>query len=189
MSPALASMVLAALFATLVTQSVGATPDTPLLEAANRAQPAVVETLKSLVAIETGSRDVAGLARLADVLEERLKALGFSTERRKTAAGAGADMVIGRLKGSGGANIMMQAHMDTVYESGVLQSQPIHQDGNRLYGPGIADDKGGITLILHSLQILRDAGWKDFGTITVMLNPDEEVGSVGSGETISALAD
>ena len=165
-----------------------AAPDAKLLEAANQAQPAVIETLKSMVAIESGSTDLAGLARMASLLEERLKALGFKTERRKASTGPGADIVIGTLSGSGRAKVMLQGHMDTVYESGILKTQPIKQDGNKLYGPGIADDKGGMAVILHGLKILLDGGWKNFATLTVVFNPDEEIGSIGSGETIAALA-
>jgi len=174
------------LAAALAIGTAHAAPDTKLLDAAKAAQPAVVDTLKTLVTIETGSADVEGLAKIAGVLDDRLKALGFKTERRK--ATAGADIVIGTLKGTGKRNVMLQAHMDTVYERGILQSQPIRQDGNRLYGPGIADDKGGIAVILHSIKILNEAGWKDYGTLTVLFDPDEEVGSNGSGETIAALA-
>lgn len=166
-----------------------AAPDSRMFEAASRAESAVIETLRELVMIESGSRDLAGLAKMADIVEGRLKLLGLVTERRKTAAGPGADMVIGTMRGSGRRHIMLMAHMDTVYETGILQTQPYRRDGNRLYGPGIADDKGGIAVILHSLSILRDAGWTDFATITVMFNPDEEVGSPGSGEAIAALAD
>ena len=79
--------------------------------------------------------------------------------------------------------------MDTVYLAGILQTQPYKLDGNKLYGPGIADDKGGLAVILHAVRILNDAGWKDYATLTVLVNPDEEVGSVGSGEIIAALAD
>jgi len=164
-----------------------AAPDARLKAAAEAAQPAVIESLKQMVAIETGSLDVAGLSKLADLTEGRLKALGFATERRKATRGAGADIVVGTLKGAGGRNIMLMAHMDTVYTPGILASQPFKQDGNRLYGPGVADDKGGIAVILHSLAILREQGWKDFGTLTVVFNPDEEVGSIGSGELIADL--
>jgi len=164
-----------------------AAPDARLKAAAEAAQPAVIESLRQMVAIESGSLDVAGLAKLADLTEGRLKALGFATERRKATRGAGADIVVGTWKGGGGRNILLLAHMDTVYTAGILGSQPYKQDGNRLYGPGIADDKGGIAVILHSLAILREQGWRDFGTLTVVFNPDEEVGSLGSGELIAEL--
>ena len=55
--------------------------DEKLLQDAKRAQPAVVQTLKDLVAIESGSTNVKGLLRMADYVEARLKALG-----RKAAA-------------------------------------------------------------------------------------------------------
>ena len=166
-----------------------AASDARLLAAANAAQPELIATLKSLVMIETGSADAAGLAQMASLLDTRLKALGFKTERRKASAGVSADIVIGTLNGSGTKKIMLQAHMDTVYQAGILQTQPYKLDGNRLYGPGIADDKGGLAVILHALKILADTGWKDYATLTVLVNPDEEVGSIGSGELISALAD
>jgi acetylornithine deacetylase/succinyl-diaminopimelate desuccinylase-like protein len=57
----------------------------------------------------------------------------------------------------------------------VLQTQPWHVEGNRIYGPGIADDKGGIAVILHALQILNDAGWHEYARLTVLFNSDEEI--------------
>jgi glutamate carboxypeptidase len=166
-----------------------AAPDEKLKAAAEQAQPALIETLHDMVMIESGSGDVEGLGRMADFTEARLKALDAKTERRKTTRGAGADMVIGTFEGTGSRKLMLIAHMDTVYQKGVLASQPYHLDGNRIYGPGIADDKGGIAVILHSLQILKEAGWRDYASLTVSFNPDEEVGSIGSGEIIATLAD
>ncbi|WP_368735024.1 M20/M25/M40 family metallo-hydrolase, partial [Escherichia coli] len=57
---------------------------------------------------------------------------------------------------------MLIAHMDTVYQPGILQTQPWKIEGNKVFGPGIADDKGGIAVILHALAILKDAGWRDY---------------------------
>ncbi len=166
-----------------------AAPDVALRTAAEKAQPQLIESLREMVLIESGSADLKGLAQMANLVESRLKALGFATERHKTTTGAGADIVVGTLQGQGRKKFMLQAHMDTVYPSGILSTQGYKVDGNRIYGPGIADDKGGIAVILHSLAILKERGWKDFAQITVMFNPDEEVGSMGSGELISQLAD
>ncbi|MEA2881036.1 MAG: glutamate carboxypeptidase [Bradyrhizobium sp.] len=166
-----------------------AAADEKLKAAAEAAQPALIETLHDMVLIESGSGDLEGLARMADLTEARLKALGATTERRKTARGAGADMVIGTFTGTGSKKLMLIGHMDTVYQKGILATQPWRVDGNRVYGPGIADDKGGLAVILHALKILGEAGWRDYAKLTVAFNPDEEVGSIGSGEFIAELAD
>lgn len=162
--------------------------DDALYLAVTAAPPAVVETLRELVLIESGTLDAAGINRVADVLQKRLNALGAQVDRRRTSGGNGSDMLVAKWTGNGRRNIMLMAHMDTVYPAGILQSQPLKQDGNKLYGPGIADDKSGIAVILHSLDILQKAGWKDFGTLTVLFNGDEESGSLGSGKTITEVA-
>jgi glutamate carboxypeptidase len=166
-----------------------AAPDAALKAAAEKAQPAVIDSLREMVLIESGSGDAAGLAKMASLLEGRLRAMGFKTERHKATNGVGADTVVGTLQGTGKKRLMMEAHMDTVYQPGILASQPYRLDGNRIYGPGIADDKGGIAVILHGLKILVEAGWKNYAQLTVVFNPDEEVGSISSGELIARLAD
>lgn len=166
-----------------------AAPDEKLKTAATQAQPAVIESLREMVLIESGSGDAAGLAKMADYTETRLKALGATTERRKASAGIGADIVIGTLTGTGTKKIMLIAHMDTVYQTGILQTQPWKIEGNKVFGPGIADDKGGIAVILHALAILKDSNWRDYAKVTVVFNPDEEIGSIGSGELIASMSD
>jgi len=162
--------------------------DEKLLGAAKAAEPTVIQTLKELVAIESGSANVAGLQRMADYAELRLKGMGAQVERLKATRGPGGPIVKATFTGKGRTKILLLAHMDTVYQEGILATQPLKQDGNRLYGPGIADDKGGIAVILHALEILTKAGWNDFAQITVLLNSDEEIGSTGSGELIAKVA-
>ena len=159
--------------------------DARLLAAAEQARPAVIDSLKAMVLIESGSTDKAGLAKMATLVEQRLQALDFKTVRHRQ--GDSADTVVGTRHGSGKARIMLLSHMDTVYAPGVLASQPLKLERDRLYGPGSADDKGGIAIILHALQILLDAGWRDFATLTVVVNGDEETGSASSAELIATL--
>jgi glutamate carboxypeptidase len=165
-----------------------AAPDAKLFGAAQQQQPAVIESLKEMVSIESGSGTPDGLAKMADYTEKRLRALGAKTERLKASRGSN-PIVKGVFTGTGKARLMLIAHMDTVYPAGTLATQPIRLDGNKLYGPGIADDKGGIAVVLHSLKILQDAGWRNYAQLTVLFNADEEIGSTGSGETIATLAD
>ena len=65
-----------------------AAADPALLDAARRAQPAVVESLKDMVMIESGSANAEGLTKMADYTERRLKELGAQTERMASPAGA-----------------------------------------------------------------------------------------------------
>jgi len=161
--------------------------DDALFVAAQAAQPAVIDTLHKLVLIESGSANIMGLTQVADYAQARLQALGAKTEHIKT-SNSDRVMVKGVLTGKGRLKAMLIAHMDTVYSDGILATQPYKQDGNRLYGPGIADDKGGIAVILHALAVLQSQGWNDFATLTVLFNPDEEIGSAGSGALIQSLA-
>ncbi|MEJ8853164.1 glutamate carboxypeptidase [Variovorax robiniae] len=187
--PAPVSSIALACTLALGTTAAQAAPDAKLLAAAEKAQPALIENLKEMVLVESGSLNAEGLLKMADITDGRLKAMGFKTERIKTTIGTPAEIVLGTMKGTGKRKIMLQAHMDTVYPAGILQTQGYRVDGNRIYGPGIADDKGGIAVILASLKILVDAGWKDFDTLTVLFNTDEEVGSRASGELIATTGE
>lgn len=165
-----------------------AAPDARLLAASQKAEPEVIETLKDLVLIESGSANVEGIAKIADYCEKRLQALGARTERIKATRGHGS-IVKGTFRGTGTQRIALIAHMDTVYPANTLATQPYKREGNKLYGPGIADDKGGIAVILHSLKLLNDAGWRNHAQLTVLFNPDEEIGSSGSSELLAALGE
>jgi glutamate carboxypeptidase len=92
-----------------------------------------------------------------------------------------------RFTGTGTAKIMLIAHMDTVYLRGMLAQQPFRIDGNRAYGLGVADDKHGVALILHTLAILNEMGFRDYGLLTVLINGDEEIGSPGSRAALTRL--
>ncbi|RZM04236.1 MAG: M20/M25/M40 family metallo-hydrolase [Variovorax sp.] len=166
--------------------------DNALFDAATAEQPAVVKTLEQLVNIETGTGDAEGLATAGRYFEDQLKALGFNVTRHKAVAPAVGDNIVGRLKGAldgrGGKNLLLISHMDTVYPRGMLAKAPFRIEGNRAYGPGIADDKGGNAVILHALRLLRTYGFRDFGSITVLFNTDEEKGSFGSRDLIQEEA-
>ena len=162
--------------------------DNGLLDAATAQRPAVIKTLETLVNIETGTGDAEGMAAAGGYLERELKALGFAVERRKPAGLAVGDNIVGKIKGRGGKNLLLMAHMDTVYPKGMLAKAPFRVEANKAYGPGIADDKGGIAVILHTLKLLKDYGVRDYGTLTVMFNTDEEKGSFGSRDLIQEEA-
>lgn len=161
--------------------------DNRLLSAARAEVPQVLDSLKRFVEVDSASGFGAGLAKMADVLEADLKTLGMNVERLSAAPAAGSSLV-GRLRGTGKTRILMMAHMDIVFPPGVAASKPFRIEGNRAYGPGIADDKGGLAVVVHSIRLLRTLGFGDFGELVVLFNPDEERGSLGSRDLIRKLA-
>jgi glutamate carboxypeptidase len=172
-------------------------PAEAVLEQARNHKPKLLETLKEVVSIESGSRDLEGLDKLAALIAARLKTLGGEVELIDHAPGEIYRMhdtpervgkaVRATFKGNGTKKIMLIAHMDTVYPRGMLDKQPFRIDGNRAYGLGIADDKQGVATILHIVAMLQALNFKDYGTLTVLINGDEEISSPGSRNLLSRL--
>ncbi|MCF6756789.1 M20/M25/M40 family metallo-hydrolase [Pseudomonas balearica] len=158
-----------------------------LLAQAKAEQPAYLETVKQLVAVDTGTGQKAGLSTVSQMLIERLKALGAEVSSRPATPSAG-DNIVGTLKGQGSKDFLLMVHYDTVFAEGTAAERPFRTDDSRAYGPGVADAKGGVAMILHALELLRDQQFDDYGTITVLFNPDEEMGSKGSKSIIAELA-
>ena len=172
-----------------------AQPSEPILSLAKKEKTALLESLKALVSIETGSRDFEGLGKLAALIASRLKALGGKVElvepsdvyKMEDTPGKIGNMVRATFTGKGTKKILLIAHMDTVYPRGMLAKQPFRVDGDRAYGLGIADDKQGIAVILHTLAILKATNFQQYGSLTVLINADEELSSPGSRSLISKL--
>ncbi len=169
--------------------------DRAVMAAAEAEREPLLETLRELVSIESGSRDAEGLRRIAGVIAERLRGLGGEVELVNhddpyvmvdTPEEIG-PTVVGRFRGSGQGRILLLAHMDTVYLRGQLAEQPFRVVDDRAYGLGIADDKSGVALILHVLALLRAIDFDDYELITVLINGDEEVSSAGSRYLITEL--
>ncbi len=158
-----------------------------LLKQAKAEQPAYLETVEQLVAVDTGTGQEKGLATVSQMLVERLQALGAEVSTRPATPSVG-DNIVATLQGKGSKNFLLMIHYDTVFAEGSAAERPFRMDGQRAYGPGVADAKGGVAMILHALKLLRDQQFDDYGTITVLFNPDEEMGSAGSKALIAELA-
>ena len=167
-----------------------------LLTRTRQERPAYLDTLRELVSIESGSRDVEGLDRAATLIANRLRAIGGQVEL----VAAGADTykmedtpaqigksVVATFRGTGTKRILLIAHMDTVYQRGMAASQPYRVEGDRAYGLGIADDKSGVALAIHAISVLQALGQRQYGTLTVLINGDEEISSPGSRNLITKL--
>jgi len=172
-----------------------AQPVEPVLSLAKKERQPFLDTLRALVSIETGTRDLEGLEKAAYLISGRLQALGAKVELVDPPADAYYRMAdtppkVGKIvhatfTGKGSKRILLLAHMDTVYLRGMLAKQPFRIEGNRAYGLGIVDDKQGVALILHALAILKTMDFRDYGQVTVLINADEEMSSPGSRTLIT----
>ena len=189
--PLMASLALA--FAAVVAQ---AAPVADVHALAQKEQQPLLDTLRDLVHIESGSKDIEGLNQIAERIASQLKQLGGTVDVLQTSdiyrlddtpekVGPAVQAVF---KGTGSKKIMLIAHMDTVYLKGMLKGQPFRIDGDRAYGLGISDDKQGIALIIHTVALLQKLNFKDYGTLTVLINGDEEISSPGWRSTITRVA-
>ncbi len=158
---------------------------------ARAARDAYVATLAELVRHESPSLAVDACNALADHLEGRLEADGWSVTRAAR-DGAG-DVVTARLEGTGPATpgtphgTLLLAHYDTVWPLGTLETMPVRVEGDVLAGPGAFDMKAGIATALHATAIAREAGGLG-EPVTLLVTSDEEVGSDRSREVIEATA-
>src|SRR6478609_3384944 len=165
-----------------------AAPVAPVHEAAQAQKQGMLDTMRDLVNIESGSKDVEGVERIAELIRDRLKALGGTVDiipatdvfRLDDTPEKVGPMVHAEFKGGGSKKIMLIAHMDTVYRNGMLKDQPFRIDGDKAYGLGIADDKHGVAAILHTIALLKTLKFADYGTLTVLINGDEEISSPGA---------
>jgi glutamate carboxypeptidase len=176
--------------------TVCAAPQEPIFGLVEKEQTPYLGTLKELVSIESGSRDREGLDKISLLISNKLKSLGGQVEfiepganmyRMHDTPERPGRMVKAEFKGSGTKKILLIAHMDTVYLKGMLAKQPFKIDGDRAYGLGISDDKQGIALILHTLDVLKKSKFSEYGKITVLINGDEEISSPAARAYFSKL--
>lgn len=143
------------------------------------------------VALESPTGDAAAVNRLMGVVAAELGRIGCRIERTPGQLGF-ADIVVARLDSREPTNapgILILSHLDTVHQVGTAAGRlPLRRDGDRYYGPGIYDMKGGVRIAVHALDVVRRVRGGPRLPVTYMLVPDEEVGSPSSREAIEAEA-
>lgn len=144
----------------------------------------ILEGLLEWVEIDTPTGDVAEIAKLVDLIQSQLEPLGCVIERVTGQDGMG-DHLIARFAGGDGPGVLVTSHIDTVCAPGTVE---IRRDGDRQYGPGIADMKGGGFLALCAMKDIVASGVALPGPVTLIYNSDEEIGSPTSHALIQAEA-
>ena len=149
-----------------------------------RADDMLADLIK-LIDLESPTLHKASVDALGAVLADELRDLGAAVEVvPKQEVG---DILRARWNpGPGGVVIL--SHMDTVWALGTVADRPTRVEGNRVYGVGAMDMKGGIVIALWALRALRALDLFPAQPISYMLNSDEETGSLHSTAEIEAEA-
>ncbi len=145
-------------------------------EATNR----ILTGIKRWAAMESPSNQPELVERLATHVAEHLTSIGAACERVDLGPGCARPVVarFNRHLAAEPDGILILGHLDTVHPAGSIDGpMPIRVEGNRLFGPGVMDMKGGVYLAVDALERLVRSGQLPARRITVLLNTDEEIGS------------
>jgi glutamate carboxypeptidase len=147
-----------------------------------------LDLLRQIVDIDSGTGDIEGGAKVEALIAARLNDLGAQVRIEPAEVAGLPGNLVAVLHGTGKGRILIIAHVDTVFGPGTAASRPFSMDQKRAYGPGVGDEKAGVVSAVTALKILHDLGFKNFATITLLLDDSEERGSPGSTKLIRALA-
>ncbi|MBP0494557.1 M20 family metallopeptidase [Roseomonas indoligenes] len=153
---------------------------------------ALLEELQGWVLHETPTTDPVAVNGLMDRAETALREAGAVVERIPGRDGYG-DTLIARTPPSPAHGnrrpVLISGHLDTVWDNGTLAtSMPWKVEGEKAFGPGIYDMKAGSFLAFHALREILRQGVQTKSPITLLLTPDEEVGSPTSRDIIEREA-
>lgn len=143
----------------------------------------LLDALREAVEIESGTEDLEGVSAVGDLLAGRLGEAGMSVHRvpgRDVAPHVVAEPP------AGGARVLVMGHLDTVYPRGTGWGFRI--DGDRAFGPGVADMKAGDLMAADAVGALR-AATGSLPPVRIVLTSDEEPGSPESRAHIPRWAE
>lgn len=160
----------------------------PILAFTQANQPAIIETIRQMVEVESPSDDRDAVNRHVEQLCDMLS--GEAKLTRKKGGAYGDHLLVefalpGKKKMG---QVLALGHTDTVYPLGILKTMPWRVADGRLWGPGVLDMKGGVAFFIHAMRALRALEIPVASKVVLQLNSDEEVGSESSRALTEAMA-
>ena len=160
---------------------------------------ALIARTEAWSAINSGSFETAGLARMRAELAPALAALPGAVEEAQLEPTArvradgetfavehGASLRL-RVRPDAPIQVALTGHYDTVFPAAHAFQKPIRADSKTLRGPGVADMKGGIAVMLAALEAFEALPGEKRVGYEVLLSPDEEIGSPASAALLAQL--
>jgi glutamate carboxypeptidase len=172
----------------------------PWLDWIDTQQDDMLQKMIALASINSGSLNIEGVNQVRETLAEYCLPLGGEAEVVPVAPYQSVS-TSGEVKSTPLAHalrikkrpeaplqIFFCGHMDTVFPINSDFQQVTWLDDNRLNGPGVADLKGGLMVMIKAIEALERSPWADQIGWEILFNPDEEIGSPGSAPLIAEAA-
>jgi glutamate carboxypeptidase len=138
----------------------------------------ILDGIMRWAAVESPSVTPEAVGRMFDLAESDFRQAGAVIDKEAAGGDCGPIMRArfeGRRQGPG---ILVLGHLDTVHPIGTIEGPlKLRIEGDRLFGPGVFDMKGGLYLALYALRRLQDESGQTELPVTFMMIPDEELGS------------
>lgn len=175
-------------------------PYAPYLQWIDTQYQAMVELLLNWSAINSGSHHLAGLNHMRQALITTFGTLGGTLEEitlepmpMVDSSGELVEIPLGKAlriskRPQARHQVLLGGHMDTVFAADHPFQKTTWRDANTLNGPGVADLKGGLVIMLKALEALERSPYAAAIGWEVLINPDEEIGSPGSAPLLAASA-
>ncbi len=149
----------------------------------------ILDGIRTWVEIESHTADPDGVNRVISVAASGFAAAGARVTRIPGREGRGDHISVTSPWDDGGPGVLVLCHLDTVHPKGTLASElPFRIEGDRAFGPGIYDMKGGAYLAFRALREILRAGKPTPLPIRLLYTSDEEVGSPTSRALIETEA-
>ena len=150
---------------------------------------AILGNIRNIVEIESPSRHAAGVNRVLETIARSFEGTSAASERELTADSFGDILLVRCDPTRNEPGILVLSHMDTVHPVGTLASKLTYRrEGDRVYGPGIYDMKGGLMLAVEAFRRIAQARRRTKLPITFLFTPDEELSSPVSRRVIEREA-
>jgi glutamate carboxypeptidase len=149
---------------------------------------AMIDGIKRWVETESPTQSKAAVNKMIDLVQSDVAGLPVNVERVAGRNGYADNLIVRNTAAGEGSGILILSHIDTVHPIGTLAGPlPFRRDGDRLYGPGLFDMKGGAYLALEAFRQVAQAKSAKL-PVTFVFTPDEEVGSPTSRALIETEA-
>ncbi len=148
--------------------------ETKVVAAAGAQNERSIKLLETLVNTNSGTMNLAGVTKVGQMMRAELEPLGFQVRWVPMTDIGRAGHIVATHKGSGkGKRMLLIGHLDTVFEPS-SPFQKFVRKGDIAEGPGTADMKGGLVIMVAALRAMKDAGTLDAADIEIVLSGDEE---------------